>query len=196
MRRISGMQLPAKSARIVTNPLMRRSLVFLACAVFSCARNEGWTPSRPGEIFRYTSVGRTPPLDSIWLGERWTSAAKYGARDDDTLFALPYGFFGGADAIGIHRDSLGVVTSIEFAYHPTRDVTALVADYRKSLGSPVVSMDTVRGVVRTITRWQDDATEFVIMSVEPPAKDGVAAMAFLCDRRRSPCPAHDAARRF
>ena len=165
---------------------MRLSLVLLACAVPGCSRDAGWRPAQPGQIFRYTAVGRTTPLDSIVLGQPWKTAAKYGARETDTLFALPGGYFGGADAIAVHRDNRGVVTSIEFGYRATRDLEALVADYRSSLGAPVaVTSDTVSGTARTITRWQDDATEFVVMTMTPPMKDGVAAIALLSDRRLS-----------
>ena len=165
---------------------MRRLLVFLAYFLCTCSRESDRKPSRPGEIFRYTVVGRATPFDSIVLGQRWKTAAKYGATDRDTLFALPYGYFAGADAIGIRRDSLGVVTSLEFVYHATRDANALLADYRRSLGAPAaVTTDTLAGATRTTTRWQDEATEFVITTMMPPDRDSVVALAFLSDRRLS-----------
>ena len=142
---------------------MQRRLV-AACAVLSaCSGGSDWKPSRPGEISRYTTVGSSLPFDSIILGERWKTAGKYGARDGDTLSSLPPGTFGGADAIDVYRDTGGVVTRIEFLFHARRDVNALLNDYRSSLGPPfAAATDTLADVIRATTRWQDDATAFVV----------------------------------
>src|SRR5262245_2667791 len=93
---------------------MRFRLIASCALLTACSAGSDWKPSRPGEIFRYTSVGSSLPFDSIVLGERWKTAAKYGAGDGDTLFSLPPGTFGGADAIDVYRDTGGVVTRIEF----------------------------------------------------------------------------------
>jgi len=156
------------------------------CALFAgCSSGGDWKPARAGEIFRYTVVGRSPPLDSIVLGQPWKSAPKYGARERDTLNALPDGTFGGADAISVHRDSNGLVTELEFSYHTRRDLKALLSDYRSSLGPPLSeTTDTLAGVVRTTTRWQNETTEFVISTLTPPQKDGTGARAVLTDRSR------------
>ena len=159
-------------------------LLIAACAILgACSVGSDWKPSRSGEIFRYTTVGSSLPFDSIILGERWKTAAKYGARDGDTLFSLPPGTFGGADAIDVYRDTAGVVTRIEFLYHAHRDVNALLNDYRSSLGSPfTATTDTLAGAIRRTTRWRDDATEFVLSTMAPPQKDSVGAVAVLSDR--------------
>jgi hypothetical protein len=147
---------------------------------------------RAGEIFRYTAVGNSAPLDSIVLGRPWLSAAEYGARDGDTITSLPFGTFGGADAIAVHRNAKGIVTEVEFAYHAKRDARALVRDYQSSLGPPIsVKVDTVSGAIRTTTLWRDDSTEFVIATMSPPGRDDVGAMAWLIDRgtnRHEPLP--------
>jgi hypothetical protein len=164
---------------------MQRWLAACCALLAGCSPGGDWKPARPGEIFRYTVVGRSPPLDSIVLGQPWKSAAKYGAREGDTLNALPDGTFGGADAIGVHRDSNGLVTTLEFSYHARRDLKALVSDYRSSLGPPLaVTTDTLAGVIRTTTRWKNENTEFVISTLTPPQKDSTGALAVLTDRSR------------
>jgi hypothetical protein len=164
---------------------MRLSFLPLLTFIAACAPNVDWEPAEPGDIFRYTAVGNSYPLDSIVLGESWGSAAKYGAQAGDTLTALPSGTFAGADAIAVHRDSAGIVTSIEFAYHRRQDVAALVNDYRTSLGEPdSVSTDTVGGSTRIMHLWRNTMTEFLMMTVAPPLQDGVAALAILSDRSR------------
>lgn len=154
------------------------------CALLAgCSFGGDWKPARPGEIFGYTVVGRSPPLDSIILGQPWETAVKYGAREGDTLSALPDGTFGGADAIDVHRDTNGRVTQLEFYYHASRDLNALVSGYRSSLGSPfAVTTDTVAGTIRTTTRWKNENTEFAISTLTPPQKDGIGAFAVLTDR--------------
>ena len=161
-------------------------LIASCCLAAGCSSGADWKPSRAGEIFRYTTVGTTSRLDSIVLGQPWRSAAKYGAQEGDTLNALPDGTFGGADAIAVHRDNIGVVTALEFSYHARRDLEALLNDYRASLGAPfAVTIDTLAGAIRTTTRWRDDSTEFVISALVPPPKDGIEAVALLTDRSRS-----------
>jgi hypothetical protein len=164
-------------------PEMQRLLI-AACAVLSaCSVGSDWKPSRSGEIIRYTTVGSSLPFDSIILGERWKTAGKYGARDGDTLVSLPPGTFGGADAIDVYRNTGGVVTRIEFLYRARRDVNALLHDYRSSLGPPfAATTDTLGGAIRHTTRWQDNATEFVLSTMTPPQKDSVGAVAVLSDR--------------
>ena len=164
---------------------MRRHLIACCAVAAGCSFGGDRKPARPGAIFRYTVVGRSAPLDSIILGQPWKSAAKYGASEGDTLTALPYGTFGGADAIGVHRDSNGIVTELEFYYHARRDLKAVVSDYRSSLGSPfAVTTDTLAGAVRTTTRWKNENTEFAISTLTPPQKDGTGAVAVLTDRSR------------
>jgi hypothetical protein len=124
-------------------------------------------------------------LDSIILGQPWKTAAKYGAREGDTLNALPDGTFGGADAISVHRGGDGRVTELEFYYHASRDLNALVTDYRSSLGAPFArTSDTAAGTIRTTTRWKNENTEFAISILTPPRKDGIGAVAVLTDRSR------------
>jgi hypothetical protein len=164
---------------------MQRWHIALCALIAGCSVGDEWKPSRPGEIFRYTAIGKSLPWDSIVLGQPWKSAAKYGAREGDTLTALPFGTFAGADAIGVHRDANGVVTQLEFVYHASRDLTALVNDYRAVLGPPVETVtDTLAGAVRTTMRWQNADTKFVIETLRPPQNDGVAAIALLSDRRQ------------
>ena len=112
----------------------------LAVLNVACARDDEWKPAHSGEIFRYTAVGNSTPLDSIILGEFWKTAEKYGAHTGDTLTTLPNGTFGGADAIDVHRDRDGVVSQIDFYYNGSRDIDALVSDYRKSLGTPAATV--------------------------------------------------------
>lgn len=165
---------------------MRHTLVFLLLVASGCAYTQSRDAAPVAEIFRYTTIGRSLPADSIVLGQRWPSAAKYGATDADTMYALPYGTFGGADAIAVSRDSRGVVTEITFAYHPRRNAGALLADYRSSLGAPVaVRVDTVGTAIHTTTVWRDAVTEFSFVVMSPPGADGVGAMAILADRRRA-----------
>jgi hypothetical protein len=164
---------------------MQPCLIACCALVARCSFGSDWKAARAGEIFRYTVVGRSPPLDSITLGQPWKSAAKYGASERDTVNALPDGTFGGADAIGVHRDTNGIVTEVEFYYHARRDLNALVSDYRSSLGSPfAVTTDTLARAIRTTTRWKDENTEFVISTLNPPQKDGTGAVATLTDRSR------------
>ena len=161
-----------------------RSRLIVCCAFFAaCSTTDEWKPTKPGEIFRFTLVGRPPSLDSIVLGKTWRSAGKYGALDGDTLTALPFGSFGGADAITVHRDSNGVVTEIDFAYQPERDLRALTHDYESSLGRPFsITVDTVRNIVRTTTTWRDQETEFTMAMISPPLTDGFGGIARLVDR--------------
>lgn len=162
--------------------MKRLALTFLATA---CSTGRESTPARVGEIFRYTAVGRSTALDSVVLGQPWTTAEKYGAQTGDTVNALPAGTFGGADAIRVHRDPGGIVTEIDFRYYASRDLNALLSDYRSSLGPPQsVTTDTVAGGVRTTTRWVDRNTEFTISTMRPPDKDDVAGIGVL--RNRSP----------
>jgi hypothetical protein len=161
---------------IVRFSILAGSLLLIACVT-------DWKPASRGDIFRFTTVGRSFPFDSIILGERWSSASKYGARDDDTLFALPSGTFGGADAISVHRDVRGVVTQLEFTYRTGRDVRALLNAYRSALGPPTsVTIDTVSRSIHTTRSWQNARTEFAISTVDPP-DGGVAASARLIDLR-------------
>jgi len=163
---------------------MRRYYFIVWALLGACSKGEDWKPSKEGEIFRYMTVGRSAPLDSILLGQPWKSAAKYGASDGDTLTALPYGSFGGADAIAVHRDTKGIVTELVFVYHMKRDTRALVADYQSSLGQPIaITLDMIAGSTRTTTRWCDDDTEFVIETIAPALMDDVGAVAQLIDRR-------------
>ena len=61
--------------------------------------------------------------------------------------------------------------------------TATLNDYRSSLGPPfAATTDTLADVIRTTTRWQDEATEFVVSTMTPPQKDSVGAVAVLSDR--------------
>jgi len=160
---------------------MKTFIVCVTIVVVGCRPD--WKPSQPGEIFRYTTVGRTEPLDSIVLGRPWPTAAKYGAKSGDSIVALPFGTFGGADAIAVHLTD-GVVTRLEYAYHSSRNARALSADYRSTLGTPVAEMaDTADGVVRTTTCWRNDSTAFAIHTMVPAGKDVVGAMAVLLDRR-------------
>lgn len=165
---------------------MMRIRLLLLLAVCGCAPKHSGDAAVPVEIFRYATIGRSLPLDSLVLGQRWSSAAKYGAGDADTLFALPFGTFGGADAIAVSRDARGLVSAITFAYHMRRDVRSLLDEYRTSLGAPVdVRVDTLERALRTTTRWQDAVTEFTFIILSPPGADGVGAMAILADRRLS-----------
>jgi hypothetical protein len=160
---------------------MRESRLIVCVLLLGCSRD--WNPSKPGEIFRFTIVGRRAPLDSIELGRTWKSAANYGAHPGDTLSLLPSGTFGGADAIAVHRNASAIVTEIDFVYHPDRDVQALVNDYRSLLGEPfAIGSDTTDGLIQTTTRWQNRDTEFVIAVLTPPHED-IAAFAQLIDRR-------------
>lgn len=164
---------------------MQRRLIACCALAAGCSFGGDRKPARPGVIFRYTVVGRSPPLDSIILGQPWKSAAKYGAREGDTFTALPDGTFGGADAIGVLRDGNGIVTELEFYYDGRRDLKAVVSDYRSSLGSPfAVTTDTLPGAIRTTTRWKDENTEFAISTLTPPQKNGTGAVALLTDRSR------------
>jgi hypothetical protein len=163
---------------------MLRFSIVLCALLAACSSGDDWKPSRPGEIFRYTTIGSSVPFDSVLLGQPWKTASKYGANDGDTVTALPFGTFAGADAIAVHRDTNGIVTKVQFVYHARRDIKALVADYQISLGQPrTITIDTVAGAIRTTTRWQNDDTEFVIATISPPQKDDVGAMAWLIDRR-------------
>jgi hypothetical protein len=162
---------------------MRESWIIVCAFVIACSPGLDWKPSKAGEIFRYTVVGRVP-RDSIVLGHGWTSAAKYGAQLGDTLTLLPLGTFGGADAIAVHRKVNGIVTQVEFAYHASSDVRALVNSYRSSLGQPfAIAVDTVDHATVTTTRWRDASTEFVLITMTPTDKDGIGAFAQLIDRR-------------
>jgi len=165
---------------------MQRRFISCCALIAGCSFGGDWKPAQSGEIFRYTVVGRSLPLDSIVLGMPWKTAAKYGARDGDTLNALPDGTFGGADGIGVHRDTKGFVTGLDFYYHARRDLKALVSDYRSSLGSPLaVTTDTLAGAIRTTTRWKNENTGFVISTLTPPQKDGTGAVAVLTDLSRA-----------
>lgn len=152
----------------------------LTLLVAACGGDD-WKPSRPGEIFRYTTVGRSLPLDTIALGRPWASAAKYGAKDGDTVTTLPSGTFGGADAIGVHRNTSGIVTSIAFAYR-TENSRGLAEDYARTLGKPTSTVvDTVSGMVRTTAIWRNADTEFSVSTVSRPLPDGIGASAWLRD---------------
>lgn len=161
---------------------MRRILV-LACLISgtACRRPEEWTPSRSGEIFRYTVVGSGYALDSIVLDEPWSTATKYGAGEGDTLNTLPAGAFAGADAIRVRRDTSGFVTTIEFDYSAERDVRRIVDGYRSDLGAPRVTVDSLGSPQRRISAWHDAATDFRIIEFTPP-KSGIAATAVLSTR--------------
>jgi hypothetical protein len=160
----------------------------LALSLCACSTGDEWRPARPGEIFRYTSIGRVPPYDSILLGQRWASAAKYGAGPGDTITALPPGTFAGADGIRIRRLSNGVVTSIEFDYRGQRDIEAIRRDYESKLGAPVGLQ--LRGGRRT-TIWRDSLTEFSLQEFGVRGDDAVAATAILADRARQSRSAND-----
>src|SRR5687768_9723127 len=139
--------------------MRHRSLLILLAAA-ACAPRVSRDATPAEEIFRYTTVGRAAALDTIRLGEMWRSASKYGASAGDTLVVLPFGTFGGADAISVLRDRTGVVTALEFVYHARRDAKSLLAEYALTLGAPAsVRTDSVGGVVRTSTLWRDDRTE-------------------------------------
>jgi hypothetical protein len=156
------------------------ALVLLPCA---CHTASDWKPSQPGDIFRYTSVGSSSPLDSIVLGQPWISAPKYGAGARDTLNSLPAGVFGGADAIRVRRNATGIVTALEFDYSADRDVRAVLSEYEADLGAPAeVSVDSVSGEQRRTTVWRNADTEFRIIQFTPPRPNNVAAMAILSDK--------------
>jgi hypothetical protein len=166
---------------------MRAVSVFLVLAAVACAQRVSREETPAEGIFRYTTVGRASALDTIRLGEVWSSAAKYGASSGDTLVALPFGTFGGADAISVVRDTAGIVTALEFAYHARRDAKALLSEYAVTLGTPAsVRTDSVGGVVRTSTIWRDVRTEFTFLTIVPPGADAVGAMAVLTDRHHEP----------
>lgn len=151
--------------------------------VAACYAETDWKPSRPGEIFRYTSVGSSYPLDSIILGQRWMSASKYGARAGDTLNSLPPGGFGGADAIRVRRNRGGIVTELEFDYGVERDIRAMHSEYEADLGAPTdTRADTIDGMVRRISVWRNANTEFRIIQFIPARSDKIAATAVLSDR--------------
>jgi hypothetical protein len=162
------------------------SISFLLVAT-ACAPRVSREAAQAEGIFRYTAVGRAPVLDTIKLGEVWRSASKYGGSAGDTLVALPFGTFGGADAIAVVRDRAGIVTALHFAYHARRDAKSLLAEYSASLGPPEsVQTDSAGGTTRTRTLWRDDRTEFTFITIVPPGADAVGAIAVLADRRRTP----------
>ena len=161
---------------------MRESWIILCALLIGCSPKPDWKPTKPGEIFRYTTVGGAP-FDSIVLGHGWANAARYGAQAGDTLNALPVGTFGGADAISVHRKVNGIVTEIDFVYNASRDVQEIANSYRSSLGQPFsTAVDSVADSARTTTRWRDSSTEFTLITMTPAAKKGVAAIAQLRDR--------------
>ena len=166
---------------------MRVPAIVLLLAAAACAPRVSRDAAPAEGIFRYTTVGSAFALDTIKLGEVWRSASKYGASADDTLVALPFGTFGGADAISVVRDRAGIVTELQFAYHARRDAKALLTEYSVSLGTPsAVRTDSAGGGVRTSTMWSDDRTDFTFITMSPPGADAVGAMAVLSDRRRAP----------
>jgi hypothetical protein len=162
-----------------------RSLV-LAILLCACSPADEWKPSRPGEIFRYTSIGDALPSDSIILGQPWLSATKYGAANRDTLTTLPSDAFSGADAVRVHRDSSGLVTAMEFDYAASRDIDSIRKDYERTLGKPDETFaDTVDGRPTRATVWRDAVTEFRLTEFGRAHGKGVAATAVLRDRRLS-----------
>ena len=162
---------------------MRTRLFALGLLACACYAASDWKPSQPGDIFRYASVGRSYPLDSITLGQPWISAPKYGARAGDTLNGLPAGVFGGADAIRVRRNAAGIVTDLEFDYSADRDIRAILSEYEADLGAPAeASVDSLTGEQRRITVWRNADTEFRIIQFTPPRPNKVAAMAILSDK--------------
>jgi hypothetical protein len=163
---------------------MRSALypLLITSLLAACGSSTDGKPPGQSDIFRHTAVGRSLPHDSILLGQTWPSAAKYGARDGDTLTVLPDSSFCCADLIAVRRDSAGIVTAIEFAYFAERDTRNLVASYRSTLGSPT---NVAIGAGRARTTWRDDLTEFVIVTFAADS-DGVTARATLLDRSRQP----------
>lgn len=161
-------------------------LLLLAILPCGCAPANEWKPSHPGEIFRYTSIGSSPPSDSIVLGRPWLSATSYGAGTRDTLTTLPSDAFSGADAVRVHRDSNGLVTAMEFDYVASRDIDSIRKDYERSLGKPDETLaDTVDGRPTRATVWRDAVTEFRLTEFGGAHGKDVAATVVLSDRRLS-----------
>jgi hypothetical protein len=155
---------------------------FALVLLLACSPGPDWKPTRPGEIFRYTAIGKEMPLDSVVLGSPWSSAAKYGAADADTLFTLPRGAFSGADSIRVRRNASGVVMALEFDYGPSHDLGAIRRDYVESLGAPAeVRTDSITGT-RTTT-WLDAETEFRLVEFTKSRAGSVFGTAVLADRR-------------
>jgi hypothetical protein len=163
-------------------PTTRAYPFVIGLLLTACGSSQDGMPSRQGEIFRHTAVGRSLPHDSILLGQTWQSAGKYGAREGDTLTVLPDNSSCCADLVAVRRDAAGIVTAIEFAYFASRDTRNLVASYRSTLGSPA---NVAIGAGRARTTWRDNLTEFVIVTFAADS-DGVTARATLLDRARNP----------
>jgi hypothetical protein len=160
----------------------RFSLVLVAI-VIACSPSGELPESARGEIARFVLLGASAPYDSVLLGQPWTSAAKYGAREGETVSRLRQNQFTGLDAIVVHRNAAGLVTDVEFAYHARRDIPALVAGLRSSLGEPIAnSVETVAGSTRSTLRWCNESTLFLITTVVPPAADSIGAISLLRDR--------------
>ncbi len=121
---------------------MTRILVPLLM-VLTCSPRPERQPTLPAEIFRYMAIGREMPFDSVVLGATWTSAAKYGASETDTVFSLPRGTFSGADAIRVRRTASRLVSALEFDYGPSYDLGALRRRYEESLGPAGIALDSL-----------------------------------------------------
>ena len=120
--------------------------------------------------------------DTIRLGEPLTRLSRYARPIGDTAITVPAREFGGADEIEVYRAPDGPVHRVVFLYSQQRDVAALLADYRESLGAPADSAErnSTRGHLRLWT-WRDARTEFVFILVQPPF-EGVGAMSVLQER--------------
>jgi hypothetical protein len=167
---------------------MRLRVVILPAMLMACSPAQEKAASPSGRVFRYTTIGRSPPHDTIVLGQAWRTAAKYGARRGDSITSIPVGEFAGADSIAVHRNSAGVVIAIEYFYYASRDVPELLRGYRSTLGPPAGTSitDLMSGSTHTTAKWCDDSTEFLFTTIEPVVRDSVAGRAVLFERWPAP----------
>ena len=152
--------------------------IIAACVLAPCAHAQ--RPHVRAPLFRYVKL-----IDgTITLGQPLGWAARFARAPHDTVVDIPPTAFGGADGIRVVRRRTGVIRRISFLYTADRNIAALIAEYRGSLGAP--SDSTVvqsRAGRQTSWFWRDQQTEFRVVQLEPPS-DGVVAMAEMSDRAK------------
>lgn len=116
------------------------------------------------KIFRYISV---EPFGRIELGDTLDPRSELGVfvapdvvrleRKDGRPIQLA-----DTKSILLALSKRRTVCAMVFVYLPTSTFRGAVADYRSSLGAPVLEEHTERGVIVHSARWQDPHTSFVL----------------------------------
>lgn len=156
---------------------MKSGGLYLVLAALAACAPASDQPVARRPIFRHFNT----EVSSIRLGEPWNAEEVPGAEPTDSVVALPSGTFERAQAVRVHRDPGGIVSSIMFDYPQEADFHAMQEEYTRLFGEPATREQSKNAEARERVVWQDSLTVFEL--VRDPRRSVSTIYTRLTDRR-------------